>query len=89
MKRITFIIIFLFGFTNAQFFESQSENHQENIDYFDNSEANSSEHITSDRTDPTGPGDDPVPIDNWLFLLPLAGIAVGAYFLSRKQKVEI
>lgn len=37
-----------------------------------------------------GPGNpsDPSPIDNWLFILPIAGILVAGYFL-RKRKIAL
>ena len=38
------------------------------------------------------PGDDdpsPAPIDNWILLLVLAGIALGVYFIIRNRKKAI
>lgn len=41
-----------------------------------------------DGPGPGGPGG-MTPIDNWLFLLPLAGLGIGFYFLQKKRKKAI
>lgn len=82
----------------GQFFEEEQQQGQDepfsdNSGYFDGSGPNynqpeyGADGETENGTDggPGNPGHG-VPIDDWLFLLPLAGAAVGAYFLRRRRQ---
>lgn len=87
MKRITLIILLLSAFSFGQFFEEHQNNdnkatHKED-QFF--KESQGYEPQPDYGTDGPGqPGDD-VPLDDWAFLLPLAGIAVGVYFIRKKK----
>ena len=75
---------------NAQFFETDNSSDdqeepnngailQENTDY----------EQPDQGLDDTGPGNPggPVPVNDWMYLLPAIGIGIGAYFLSRKRNL--
>lgn len=92
----TFITILLIsGFAYGQFFESQQgqdEPFSDNNGYFEGSGPDYEQPDYGNGDGPVygedaigNPGDH-VPIDDWLFLLPLAGAAVGAYFLRRRKQ---
>lgn len=87
-NTIVSIAMFLLGFhmANAQFFESENYQEQNNQspDFFGN------DPIPEYETD-AGPGNpaDPAPIDDYLFLLPLLGIAIGGHYLLRKQEPTV
>jgi len=71
----------------GQYFEQeQAEEAETNQNQFFNqdqsAQAPNPEYGTDDLANPN----DPTPIDDWAFLLPLAGMAVGVYFI-RKRKV--
>lgn len=99
-KRATATLIMMLlisGSAFGQFFEDQQEQDapfSDNSGYFDGSGPDYEQPDYGNGDGPEygedaigNPGDH-VPIDDWLFLLPLAGAAVGAYFLRRrKQKV--
>lgn len=91
-KRMLILLILLgFGLTKAQFFEEDTEYTQENKSsgFFEQSspfEHHGEDSWGDDSGFPTGPGNDPVPIDDYIFLLPLLGIAVGGYYLIRTKK---
>ena len=87
MKYITLLILLFSTFGMAQFFEQ---------DYAEEPETNSTQFFQEYHQAPDpeygtdfGPGQpgDPVPLDDWAFLLPLAGIAVGVYFIRKKREL--
>jgi len=96
---ITMLLISVSAY--GQFFEDQQEENapfSDNSSYFDDSAPDydqpgdgyddEPEYGVDEGGGPIGNPGDRVPIDAWLFLLPLAGAAVGTYFLRRrKQKV--
>lgn len=100
-KRATatlIIVLLISGFGYGQFFEDQQEQDapfSDNSGYFDGSGPNyeqpgggagdNPEYGEDAGPGPGNPGDG-VPINDWLFLLPIAGIAVGAYFLRRRKQ---
>lgn len=91
MKRITLIILLLSVFSFGQFFEEHPSQdnkatHKED-QFFNESQGYEPQPDYGTEVSPGDPGD-PVPLDDWAFLLPLAGIAVGAYFI-RKKKLSI
>lgn len=80
------------GMANAQFFESQQDENtpfQSNNDYFSDTTSGSYTPDTPQIVENAGPGNpaDPVPIDDWVFLLSMTGIVVGGYFLKEKSKL--
>lgn len=97
-KRATatlIIVLLISGFGYGQFFEDQQEENapfSENSGYFDSSGPNYEQPGNGDGDGPVygedemgNPGTH-VPINDWLFLLPIAGAAVGAYFLRRRKQ---
>lgn len=95
----TFITILLIsGSAYGQFFESQQgqdEPFSDNNGYFEGSGPNYEQpgggvgdnpEYGEDVGSAGNPGLPPLPIDDWLFLLPIAGAAVGAYFLRRRKQ---
>lgn len=89
MKKIVLMILLIGNLVFAQNF-FQSEHIEDNTEqpqtgYF------SQEHIPNEY-DPEqgndGPGNPgpPVPINNWQFLLTLAGVGVGVWFLRKRYK---
>ena len=74
------ILLLIFNFGQAQNFFSDGQSEQaEEQGFFQRDEAPAQgEKVTN----PGGlPGD--APIDDWIFLLPLLGIAMGVYYLMR------
>lgn len=91
MKGIVILMLLVFGISQAQFFQSDYEEVQESGGFFSSQYESSNQGnfpIQEDDVDPGNPGENRVPLDDWLFLLPLAGIAVGAYYL-RKRKFSV
>ncbi|NLN32356.1 MAG: hypothetical protein GX159_02010 [Flavobacteriaceae bacterium] len=89
MKKFAILAVLISTISLGQFFESNELNYDE-----ENSQNTVFSHkamALEDGTINPPPADDdpqPVPLDDWLFLLPLAGIAVGAYYL-RKRKFSV
>lgn len=56
--------------------------------FFEQPEGDSNFNKTDPTSDYSTPdqGED-VPINQWIFLLPLAGLAVGGYFYHRKRNI--
>lgn len=78
------ILLLSFNFGQAQNFFSDGQSEQaEEQGFFQRDEAPvQGENISN----PSNPGADPggsAPIDDWIFLLPLLGIAMGVYYLMR------
>lgn len=89
MKKIKLIALFFSFIGNAQFFESQQEapEEEQTQDYGFAQEA--PDYDQPDQgldNNPGNPGEDPVPIDGWLYLLPVVGITLGYYFLRERRK---
>jgi len=89
MKKLAILTLFISTISFGQFFENNELNYDE-----ENSQNTVFSHkamALEDETPNPVPADDdphPAPLDDWLFLLPLAGIAVGAYYL-RKRKFSV
>ncbi|HUH36182.1 MAG TPA: hypothetical protein VL022_10155 [Moheibacter sp.] len=92
MKKIKLSIgmaLLSFSMLSAQFFENyQQAEEPQSSGFFENHSSTSvPEYEAAKLGGPGGPGDDPAaPIDDYLFLLPLLGIAIGGYYLRRKQE---
>ena len=87
MKKITFITLLITGLSFGQFFEqeqdqSQQAENEENI-FSNEPQGGAPDHEMG--TDAGGVANPEVPLDDWAFLLPLAGIAVGVYYIRRKK----
>lgn len=86
MKNITLITLLLSALSFGQFMnQEQTEQPENNQSQFFNEKekaATDTEYDTYGK--PPAPGDD-APIDDWAFLLPLAGLAVGVYYIRRKK----
>ena len=86
MKKFTLITLLISAFSMGQFFDQ---------DHAEEPETNQSQFFDEQHTglpaDPVygtengGNPADPTPIDDWAFLLPLAGLAVGMYYIRRKK----
>lgn len=87
MKKITLIALFISFWGYGQFFENQSSEEEENSQ----SAAFQQEHNPyaepDQGVDSIGNPGDEVPIDNWIFLLPAVGLALGAFYLIRNRKL--
>jgi len=73
------ILLLNFNFGQAQNFFSDGQSEQaEEQGFFQRDEA------PAQGENPSNPGSNPkAPIDDWIFLLPLLGIAMGVYYLMR------
>lgn len=99
-KQTTVIILsfFLSGMARGQFFEEEQTQAQnspfsENDGYFSDTGPDYSTSPTATGSEPdygedVGPGNpgSKVPVNDWLFLLPMVGMAVGVYYLRRRSK---
>lgn len=89
MKKLGLLSIFLSTILSGQFFENEG--------YYESENASHSNYFTEPQQDTYGdpdphPGDvDPpdVPIDDWLLLLAIGGLTVGAYYLNKKQEMVL
>ena len=90
MKGIVILMLLVFGISQAQFFQSDYEEVQESGGFFSSHYESSNQEIFAnyeeDDSNPSNPGENPVPLDDWLFLLPLAGVGIGVYYLIRTKK---
>ena len=86
MKNITLITLLFSAFTFGQYLDQeqveQSENNNNTFFSENENAATDSEYDLYSRA--PAPGDE-LPIDDWAFLLPLAGLAVGVYYIRRKK----
>ena len=90
VKYITVLLLLISTFTRAQFFEQNPTEEPETSQnqFFQDTNPNPyPEPEYGNDVGPGGPGD-PTPIDDWAFLLPLAGLAVGVYFIRKKKMVN-
>lgn len=88
MKKELFSLLLLllsFSLTNAQFFEDYQQTEEAQSSGFFNNEP-TPEYEVDGRENPSNPGGEAVPINNYLFLLPLLGMAVGSYYLLRRRE---
>ncbi len=71
------------------FFESEEiePTHSSTEQSFFQAQANYDE--PDQGTDSIGNPGDPVPVDNWIYLLSLAGIAVGFFYLRKKERFTV
>lgn len=88
MKKLGLLSIFLSTILSGQFFENE--------EYYESENASHSNYFTEPQQETYGdpdpfPGDeDPaVPIDDWLLLLTIGGLTVGAYYLNKKQQMVL
>jgi|26BtaG_2_1085354.scaffolds.fasta_scaffold00481_11 hypothetical protein len=87
MKKFTLIILFISACTMGQYFDQEyaEEPETNQNQFFDEHQSTQSPEPEYETYDPTNPGG--APIDDWAFLLPLAGIAVGVYFIRKKWEL--
>lgn len=83
------VSLFVYGEIYSQFIFQNNEQtedvqNQNNQSHFND---NSIQHPPDQSVDECWDCDDYVPIDDWLFLLPLAGMAIGFYFLRKRRKL--
>lgn len=87
MKKIKLSIgmaLLSFSMLSAQFFENYQQTEEPQSSGFFENQSNTPP--TDYGTDAGNIGDPAAPIDDYLFLLPLLGIAIGGYYLRRKQE---
>lgn len=90
MKKLAILTLFISTISFGQFFQqdetaNEGSNQENSLQPYDSYEYTQG----TEGADPNPGGTDPqVPLDDWLFLLPLAGIAVGVYYL-RKRKLSV
>ncbi len=88
MKKITLIALFISFLGYGQFFESENSEQEENNQsgtFQQNQNPSPEPDQGVDDNNPGNPGD--VPIDDWIFLLPISGFALGIFYLTRKRKL--
>lgn len=66
--------------------EEPTENNQGSM-FAEHTQPPANPDIGLDAQGQPNPGGDDVPIDDWAFLLPLAGILIGFYYLSKKKEI--
>ena len=88
MKKITLLILLTSVCTMGQYFEQEHAEEPETNQnqFFDNSQPTQSPEPEYETYNPGNP--EFAPIDDWAFLLPLAGMAVGVYFIRRRKIVN-
>ena len=80
------ILLLSFNFGQAQNFFSDGQSEQaEEQGFFQRDEAPAQ---GENLLNPTQPGE-LAPIDDWIFLLPLLGIAVGGYYLLKHRRENV
>lgn len=95
MRYFIFVMLLAFSWSNGQFFENNAEDYdysqfesengekyQESNGFFSGTGQES--YLRDDDDNPTNPGE--LPIDDGWFLLPLAGIAIGFYYLRKRNR---
>ena len=86
MKKFTIITLLISAFSMGQYFDQDHAEEPETnqTQFFDEQQSGlPTEPEYETDTFPGNPAD--VPIDDWAFLLPLAGLAVGVYYIRRKK----
>ena len=83
MKKSILFILLIGNFALGQDFFQNNTNQEEESSFY-NPGAQPSE--PEQGTEQGGTPGEPVPINNWLFLLPLAGAMIGVYYVSRKKE---
>lgn len=71
--------------SKAQFFESTTESHDLDTEFFTTAPNTPMQETNIDN--PGNPGDNPVPLEN-LYVLLIAGIGIGFYFLRKKPSMN-
>ena len=98
MKYAAFILVLISSFCSAQMFDYNTESssqffeedgnelhrNTENFSFFKFS-GDSDEPDIGEDVGASNPSD-PVPIDNWIFLLTLTAVVTGFYFLKNKEE---
>jgi hypothetical protein len=89
MKKIVFLTLLLFStYSYSQFFEQPSEEQEQTNQSFE--PYSNDEYTDPDQgVDMGGNPGEPIPINDWLFLLPLAALAIGSHRLLRNKKERI
>lgn len=90
MKRLLIAFFILSSMSYGQFFESKDTENSTSQDFSLSNGSTGDDELPDQGTDnpPGNPGEspaDPSSINNWLLLLPLAGIAIGLYARYKKQ----
>lgn len=93
MRQITLIMLLVFGFSNAQFFQNDSFTDETNTGFFSHTREsipfNQISRGVDDEFDfPTTPGEEPVPINEWQIILVGAAIALGYYCTHFKKSQQ-
>lgn len=83
MKNIIIVCLLLSSFGFGQFF-GQDGNHEEGHENHQ-----PPEEPDQGEEGPGNPGQDPVPLNQWIYLLPLAGYTVATYYFYLKNKREV
>ncbi len=87
MKKLVLLSIFISTTSLGQFFETEEYVEETPVSFSKTQFFNGHETYGTEDVDPHPGDEDPaVPIDDWLFLLPLAGIAIGCYHLQKRAK---
>jgi hypothetical protein len=89
MSKLTLILLLIGNLCCGQFFESDPENEEFSM-YEEYSDPDQGMDADDDEDD-NGPGTpgEQAPINDWLFLLPLAALAIGSHRLLRNKKERI
>lgn len=85
MKRLLIAFFILSSMSYGQFFESKDTENSTSQDFSHSNGSIGDDELPDQGTDNLGNAADPSSINNWLLLLPLAGIAIGFYARYKKQ----
>ncbi len=91
MRQITLIMLLVFGFSNAQFFQNDSFTDETNTGFFSHTResipfSQISRGVDDEFENPTNPGE--VPINEWQIILVGAAIALGYYCTHFKKSQQ-
>lgn len=90
MKKLAVLVFFIGSVTFGQnFFEHEDSESEESTTQNSAFQSQPEYEEPDQGVDSIGNPGDEVPIDKWIFLLPLAGIALGFYFLEKKRSKTV
>lgn len=85
MKRLLIAFFILSSMSYGQFFESKDTENSTSQDFSLSNGSTGDDELPDQGTDGPGNAGEPTSINNWLLLLPLAGIVIGFYASNKKQ----
>ncbi len=90
MKKLAVLVFFIGSVTFGQnFFEHEDSESEESTTQNSAFQTQTQYDEPDQGVDSIGNPGDEVPIDQWLLILPLAGVALSFYFLKKKKSKTV